>query len=148
MPIDLNGRYWKIYELEKVTGLRANQLRKALENLEGPITVGPSILVPDRIVSSLRGLVQKKKNRPLAAATVANRLRCGITIINELPEKGFPAIKTETTYLFDQVHIPPLEKAMNEIRAEKGKMSILFIDELVSRSMQYMKEAKNGNTPH
>lgn len=142
MPLDLSGKYWRVYELEKKYNMSTKMIGNILKDVPGIIHIGPTYLIPD---DKLKIFDDKsyldREYTPLL--TFANRIKVNSKVFEGIINNGFSSISLNDVVYLKISELPALEKAIDYVRGKYGKVSILKKDELIEKAVEYLN--KNNN---
>lgn len=133
--IDLNGKFWKLSELYKETGMSYNTVYKELQDYRDClIYVGRSYLIPDNIAQVIIDKYHNVKRNSIPVTSLVKRFGCQLLTIDEFVKLGLPTVSYG-----DKLRVPKdvcdiLEKLVKEYKEiYYGDMPTTLIPELMEK---------------
>lgn len=135
MPLILNGKYWRVSDLEKKFQVPHYKILQAIKGLEGVCSIGHSYIIPDELVPKISSQL-KAKCDGLTLLSASNKIRISPQTIKKIIEEGFPTFEYEGIERISHAHLPILQAEVDKIRERDGRVGMCDAKIICTRALK------------
>lgn len=136
MEITLNGKYWTSAHIQKVYGLSAPHVYRALNPILGKmVKVGRSYLIPEKYVRLVFGEIPDSVPQKKDTVAISSLIKAGYSYpcVKKLVDSGLPVIKMGNMTKITVKTFDILSCLCKEYRENYGCIPTCFIPELMDK---------------